>query len=173
MRPLGSTFSALSLCLMLFVATAPIKAVESNAFKYFGSTIYIAEWSKLRHLAARGNPHAMFQLANYYISPPARSGIPQNFKKAAELYLDAAIKGHKEAQHNLGVLYLDGIGVKQSLTEAYGWFMIAAESGSRAGQDAVEILNEELSIGQKERAKEAEQRLKQEHQLPLKTPSKN
>ena len=157
-----------AIAILLLPATCELQAVESNAGKYFSETIYIAEWSKLRHLAKRGNPHAMFQLANYYISPPARSGIAKNERKAANLYLRAAQKGHKEAQHNLGVLYLDGIGVKQSLSEAYGWFSIAAESGSQAGQEAVEILWEELSVGQKELAQEAAKRLRQEHELPLK-----
>ena len=157
----------LSTALLLAVTmTPPSQAVESNAGKYFSANIYIAEWSKLRHLAKKGNPSAMFQLANYYISPPDRSGIPKNDEKAARLYLRAAKKGHRESQHNLGVLYLDGIGVRQSLSEAYGWFRIAANSGSKAGMAAVEIMKEELSKSQLESGLEAEKRLRAEHELP-------
>ena len=55
-----------------------------------------------------------------------------------------------DSQFNLGVLYERGMGVPQSLTEAYKWYAIAAAQGdaeSRARIDAIAT-----QVGTSERA---------------------
>ena len=45
----------------------------------------------------------------------------------------AAEQGIAEAQSNLGLMYSDGLGVKQDYTEAAKWFRKAAEQGLANG----------------------------------------
>ena len=67
------------------------------------------------------------------------NGVPRDDAEAARLYLFAAEKNHGPAQNNLGVMYAEGRGgLRQSLADAYGWFVLAAENGSSPrGRDMI------------------------------------
>ena len=58
----------------------------------------------------------------------------KKFKPAAELYRQAAEKGHPVAQLKLGGMYEDGVGVAEDLKSAAGWYLKAAEQGNGAAQ---------------------------------------
>ncbi|MEY8241883.1 MAG: SEL1-like repeat protein [Cycloclasticus sp.] len=64
--------------------------------------------------------------SDYYFG---RKGTVINFTKAFKLYRDAADRGHPVAQNNLGVMYVNGEGVKQSYKEAYLLWSKAANQG--------------------------------------------
>jgi uncharacterized protein len=72
--------------------------------------------------------------------------VPQDNTLAAEWYLKAAQQGHAEAQHNLGLLYLYGMGPAQNYSEAYFWLDLAAAgmTGS-ALEKAIEDRDEAAS----------------------------
>ncbi len=121
----------------LFAMNGSARAENQN----ISNTIYFSEWSRLRHLAELGQPDALFQLGNLYFQSSPRSGIPHNSKKAFELFMKAANKGHVASQHNIGVLYLKGLGVAQNTEKALAWFMIAADHGNKSAKRAVARLS--------------------------------
>ncbi|MBT5903237.1 MAG: hypothetical protein HOH58_14120 [Opitutaceae bacterium] len=67
------------------------------------------------------------------------NGADRDDVEAARLYLFAVEKNYGPAQNNLGVMYAEGRGgLRQSLADAYGWFVLAAENGSSPrGRDMV------------------------------------
>lgn len=60
-----------------------------------------------------------------------------NYKEAFKLFQIAANTGFPSAQHNLGVAYQNGEGVKPNLTEAVKWYEAAANQG---WQPSISIL---------------------------------
>jgi clan AA aspartic protease (TIGR02281 family) len=92
-------------------------------------------------------------------TPPARSGEPnlsaeelvergrkaqadKNYSEAMRWYQMAAAEGNFAAAHNIGVLYLNGLGVSQNYTEAMHWLLIAANKGRRESQYNIGALYE-------------------------------
>jgi len=73
-----------------------------------------------------------FQLSN---TPP-----PSNAEKAFKWYKMAAEQGHASAQLNLGVMYNQGVGVKQNYTEAAKWYQKAADNDNAKAQLNLGIL---------------------------------
>ena len=49
--------------------------------------------------------------------------------------LQAAEQGNAAAQYNLGVMYLNGLGVRQDEAEAFRWFRQAADQGYAQAQN--------------------------------------
>jgi TPR repeat protein len=131
--------------LLAAALTGPAAVVPASAAPLTDQgTIYVAEWSRLRHLAEEGDANAQFQLGNLYYTGRARPAIPQNYKKAYEFFLQAARQGHAAAQHNVAVLFLRGQGVPQDGDKAAAWFMLAAAHGSRSAAKVVARLQAEL-----------------------------
>ncbi len=58
----------------------------------------------------------------------------RNFSRAAEIYLELAEAGDKEAQYTLGNLYRAGRGVDQDHEKAFQWFLKAADQGHAKAQ---------------------------------------
>jgi|GEM_PF-1121090 len=58
-----------------------------------------------------------------------------DYKSAVASWQPLAIKGNPVAQNNLGILYLDGKGVKQDTSEAVRYLSLSAASGSSLGQN--------------------------------------
>jgi TPR repeat protein len=54
----------------------------------------------------------------------------ENFAKAAKLIKRAALQGHIKAQNNLGIMYYDGLGVKEDLAQAAIWYRKSAEQNN-------------------------------------------
>lgn len=70
----------------------------------------------------------------------SNGGSTSNKQKATKWYKMAAEKGHVSAQLNLGVIYNQGIGVKQNYEEAAKWYKKAAEQGNSKAQLNLGIL---------------------------------
>ncbi len=136
----------------LFLLTSIFTMSTANASTPLpNSTIYVAEWSRLKHLAAEGNPEAQFQLGNMYYLPPRHSGIPKNFHKAFNLFQQAASQGHATAQHNLAVLYYRGEGVDIDRVKAIAWFSIAKKNGSKSATKHLNELNRDIDAETQQR----------------------
>ena len=58
-----------------------------------------------------------------------------DYKAAVAAWQPMAIKGNPVAQNNLGILYLDGKGVKQDTSEAVRYLSLSAAAGSSLGQN--------------------------------------
>jgi localization factor PodJL len=81
----------------------------------------------------------------------------QQFDAAAKWFEEAAGRGMKDSQFNLGMLYARGLGVTQDLAQSFKWFGIAASRGDAdaakarddmaASLDAATVrqLNEEVA----------------------------
>jgi TPR repeat protein len=65
----------------------------------------------------------------------ARHYQQANYKAAVASWQPLAIKGNPVAQNNIGILYLDGKGVKQDTPEAVRYLSLSAASGSSLGQN--------------------------------------
>ncbi|MEI7994355.1 MAG: tetratricopeptide repeat protein, partial [Methylococcaceae bacterium] len=72
--------------------------------------------------------------------------IKKDEKKAIELFLSAAKKGHADAQAELGRIYVEGLGVEADEDEALKWYFKAATGGNQFGQavkgGALELMQE-------------------------------
>lgn len=76
-------------------------------------------------LANQGDPSAMFKLARMYESC---DGVKQDLNEALNLYHQAALKGHKEAQYVLGVYYAHGqMGIQKDSEKAIEYYKMAAD----------------------------------------------
>ena len=62
------------------------------------------------------------------------TGVKQDYKKAAELFLKAAMQGLADAQYNLGALYDNGLGVAKDPVRAVIWYHSAAEQNHPSAQ---------------------------------------
>ncbi len=82
------------------------------------------EWLELG--VKQGNAEAALNLGK--MAETGR-GVPQNYKRAAELYQIAADEGLVQAQAALGKLYANGDGVPQDNEKAVFWLTKAAEQG--------------------------------------------
>jgi hypothetical protein len=85
---------------------------EGEAAKYYG--------------IAADEGHAQAQLrfgdCHYY----GKGVLSKSYTKAVEWYRKAAVQGVVEAQHNLGYVYAQGLGVPRDLVEAYMWYSISS-----------------------------------------------
>lgn len=58
-------------------------------------------------------------------------GIPRDFQKAFQLFLQAAQGGNVSAMFNTGVCYLNGEGTQQNREQAIYWYKQAAQNGDQ------------------------------------------
>ena len=86
--------------------------------------------------------------------------VPENKTEAANWYRKAAKQGDKEAQNNLGVLFLNGEGVPQDKSEAEFWFRKAAEQGVEAAQNNLDLILQDNQDAQAKGIKHFIKRLK-------------
>ena len=115
--------------------------------------LYVADWSKLKHLAQLGDAEAQFQLGWRY-SQPDTKGLAHSYEDAAKWYRKAALQRHSTASYNLGVMHLQGIGVDKDPLAAYVWLDLAAQQGHGKSRLVVSELNSVLSDKQLSAARE-------------------
>jgi len=63
-----------------------------------------------------------------------------DYSTAFKEWLPLAEQGHAELQHNLGVIYRNGLGVPQDNEEALRWYHLAAEQGYAPAQHNLGVL---------------------------------
>lgn len=93
-------------------------------------------------LPAAANPldaAAEFTLAQRY---EHAEGVPLDYKKALELYCDAARQGHVDAPGSIGWMFLNGRGVARDDAAAVAWFRVAAQRGSVQSANLVKRLGD-------------------------------
>jgi len=79
-------------------------------------------------------------------------GVAEEIDDAAALLRAAAEQGNAEAQYNLGLMYLEGLGVKQDNAEAYAWIRTAAAQGKGGTLEIRAALLREMTPSQEDRA---------------------
>lgn len=72
----------------------------------------------------------------------------KDFATAQREYALLAAQGNAKAQHNLGVMYERGEGVKQDYREAAKWYRLAADQGIAASQYNLGVLFESQGLPQ-------------------------
>lgn len=92
---------------------------------------------RLENAAERGNPEAIYQLGQMYLSG---NGIKQDVRRAVALYKTAADQGYAPAQHEMGVFYEKGTVVPRNVTAAFDWYRKAAEQGNANAQNNLGTL---------------------------------
>ncbi len=84
----------------------------------------------LEKAAALNEPAACFNLAFILLSHNTEA----DDRQAIALLKIAAQAGIDDAQHALGVAYLEGRGIERNASEAISWFKLAAYNGNIAGE---------------------------------------
>ncbi len=83
-------------------------------------------------LETRPTPQEIFDKGcKYYYG---QNGVEKNYKKAFELFTEAAEKGQSDAMVQLGFMYDGGMYVKENKKSAVYWFQKAAEAGNAWGE---------------------------------------
>lgn len=90
----------------------------------------------LEQAAAKGQPAACYNLALLLLASPSATDL----ERAVALLRKAAQAEIPDAQHALGVLYLQGRGVDRDAAEAAKLFERAAQNGSSVGEVEYAIL---------------------------------
>lgn len=103
------------------------KQDTSKAFDYFRRS---AEQDYSGALEIMGKLYAsdlknLFARNNTFKSFTKEIALPVDYKEAGKWFLRAAEQGDKESQYFLGILFRDGLGVKQNFSEAYFWIKLS------------------------------------------------
>jgi TPR repeat protein len=96
--------------------------------------------------ADRSNPRALYYLSLLYLSG---KGVERDEFKAFKYCKMAAEEGMAEAQFQLGVMYLDGVGIMDDdEIKALEWLWKAADNGHQHANELFDfILNRDFPIG--------------------------
>ena len=121
---------------------------------------------KTKTEAQNGNRVAQNNLGAAYYNG---QGVEQDLNEAIKWYKKAADlghgvarwnletiarQGHAGAQYNVGLLYHEGIGIKQNNVTAYAWWDIAATNGYQDAKEKKTIITERITPAQIVKAEE-------------------
>ena len=127
----------------------------AHRIKTSGDELVVVSRTKLR-LISRSFPRAMGRsgiiLGLVIGSMVSLEGVAQEMDDAAALLRAAAEQGDASAQYNLGLMYLEGQGVKQDNVEAYAWIRTAAAQGRSGTLEIRAALLREMTPSQEDRA---------------------
>ncbi len=99
--------------------------------------------------AARGDRDAEFELGLMY---GLGLGVAQSYTESLKWYERAARRGCDRAQVNLGFMFGTGRGAPQDFVRAYAWYNVAAAGGNETARKNRDIVAEDMSKGQLEKA---------------------
>jgi TPR repeat protein len=128
------------------VAKKSFEEVMTDFFEYVAeraNSAYNEKYASFVKDAEEGDPKAQYQLATL-IDKDTRRGQKCS-SEAIEWYRRAAEGGQVEAQSRLGIICLNGLGVKQDRSQAIRWLRSAAEGGDAQAQF---FYGELLEIGE-------------------------
>lgn len=91
----------------------------------------------LKSAAEAGDPLAQYNLGNHYIREDGSDFVPA---LAVNWWEKAANQDLVPAQHNLGSLYAQGMGVQRDLDKARYWYGQAARNGSERSAEALRMI---------------------------------
>jgi len=89
--------------------------------------------------AARGNALGIYNLGLMYLYG---KGLPVDYKKAKDLFTEAAIKEVHEAMNQLGGIYFNGLGQSRDELQALAWYKKAAALGNSNALYQLGLLSE-------------------------------
>jgi len=109
----------------LFQIQSKIDTIDINSGTGPGKWLQVA--ASLGHIEAQCN------LADIYAKQ-------YNYNAAYQWCLKAAEQGSADAQNNLAVMHLNGLGVSQDYRQAFEWFEKAAAQGSEVAQNNLSVM---------------------------------
>ena len=136
-----------NLFLIILVFFTAACSQNEDPYQAYANGNYEIAKTKLVPLAEEGDVQAMTYLGAIY-------QMDQNYVEAIKHYTTAAEQNYAPAQYNLGVILHEGLGIKQNLSEAYGWFYLAIEQGHSKAEDQMHNMSSELTPNQIMKAKE-------------------
>ncbi|HLP12709.1 MAG TPA: hypothetical protein VK177_12305 [Flavobacteriales bacterium] len=95
-------------------------------------------WEWILKSSENGEGAADFFMAQAYFS--GTSYAQKNLDLAIKCCLRGAERGHDESQHNMGVLYQDGVYMRRNMDESIKWFTKAAEQNYVLSQYALGLI---------------------------------
>ncbi|MYB89090.1 MAG: hypothetical protein F4X93_03920 [Proteobacteria bacterium] len=104
-----------------------------------------------RVAAEQGYPLAQHDLGLMYYKG---MGVEKDDAEAVRWWMKAAEQGNAPAQSKLGAMYIRGTGVPRDHVQAYAWISIAAARGDAAATKAMAMIDEILTPGERERARQ-------------------
>ena len=110
------------LCALLFAGCAD-KNLTMKGVQAFDAENYTTAYEELAPLAVRGDPEAQFYVAKMHYFG---FGIPKDLDIAFIRYTDSAEQGYMKAQHNLGLMYINGLSTDTNPELGYEWIAKAA-----------------------------------------------
>ncbi len=131
---------ALAFAVAVTVGLAPKALADSaGAWQAYQAGKYAAAAGEIKALAEAGDAAAQFYWGTLYADGLA---VKRDYRRAAEWYAAAAVKGHREAKFALGFLYLNGAGEGSGMVPAdpalaARWLKEAAAEGDIAAQSAL------------------------------------
>ena len=118
------------LCALLFAGCAD-KNLTMKGVQAFDAENYTTAYEELAPLAVRGDPEAQFYVAKMHYFG---FGIPKDLDIAFIRYTDSAEQGYMKAQHNLGLMYINGLSTDTNPELGYEWIAKAAAQGFALSQ---------------------------------------
>jgi len=120
--------------------------------------------ASLKEKALAGDSASQYKLGVIYANG---RGTPQNYGEAARFYLMAALQDHPDAQNNLGSLFQNGNLGQRDSVNAYAWFTVAIQKGSKLAKNNLALIEKELSKEHIERGKRIVAQILQSHTAPV------
>jgi len=99
------------------------------------------------YIPARNQLAMKFYYGGYIFGP--EEGWKQDYRKAYELWLEDAQKGHAPAQFMVAEMHHQGQGVSRDHTAAWAWFSLALEKGYMLAGDSLQELSKKMSPEQR------------------------
>ena len=117
--------AAIALVLWALSVAAPARADYEAGIRYYESKRYVDAIQEFTVLAERGHGGSEFMIGVMFFYG---NGVPKDPGIAAVWFYKSALKGHSPAQLAFGSVHIRGVGVEQSLTDAYMWLTLASQS---------------------------------------------
>ena len=116
---------------LLFAGCQDAKNLTMKGIEAFDAENYTMAYEELAPLAVGGDPEAQFYVAKMHYFG---FGIPKDLDMAFVRYTDSAEQGYMKAQHNLGLMYIDGLSTDTNPELGYEWIAKAAAQGLALSQ---------------------------------------
>lgn len=117
-------------------------------------------------IAARSGDVGAYHVLGYMYQNGVH--VKKSINDAIKFYAYAAAKGYTPSQYALGVIYANGDGVTRDNYKAHAYFSLAAAKEMKEAQKAKELLEEDMSLSEREKASRAMITVQQED---LKSPA--
>lgn len=99
--------------------------------------------------------------------------VEKNITEAMKYYMYAAAKGYAPSQYALGVIYANGDGVPRDNSKAHAYFSLAAAKEMEQAVNAKELLEENMSLSERDKANRAMLTVQQEDLGTIQSPIKD